>query len=123
MEVEVKSGQTQWLAIQSNFVHTYLANLVDDGTKTSTGFKKVHLNNCAKALNENFKLSRTADHVANHLKTLRKRYVRINSLRGLSGALWDEDQFIISLDHEHYKNHFEVKVVAAIFYFNYTYCR
>jgi hypothetical protein len=32
-------------------------------------------------------------------------------LRNLSVALWDEDLFIISLGHEHYTTHFEVKLV------------
>jgi membrane-associated HD superfamily phosphohydrolase len=135
MEVESKSaaGQTVWTASQSTFVHTFLANFIEEGLKTSTGFKKVHLNKCAEALNEKFKLNRTGDHIGNHLKTLRRRYVKINQLRSLSGALWDEDQYIISLDHEHYRNHFEVKmllpssiiiayIVAAIFYYNCIYC-
>ncbi|PVH47584.1 hypothetical protein PAHAL_4G093400 [Panicum hallii] len=91
MEVESKSaaGQTVWTASQSTFVHTFLANFIDEGLKTSTDFKKVHLNKCAEALNE------------------KRRYVKINQLRSLSGALWDEEQYIISLDHEHYRNHFE----------------
>jgi hypothetical protein len=52
MEVEAKTGggQTQWTLTQSTFMHTFLVNLVVDGTKTSTGFRKVHLNMCAKAL-------------------------------------------------------------------------
>ncbi|KAJ1284199.1 hypothetical protein BS78_03G186800 [Paspalum vaginatum] len=105
MEVEasgVKAGQCQWTPTQSQYMLTFLANIVANGTKTSTGFKRVHLNACAKALNEHFKLSRTADHITNHLKTWRRKYNKINKLRNLSAALWDEDNFIISLDHEHY---------------------
>jgi hypothetical protein len=111
MEVEAKTGggQTQWALTQSTFMHTFLTNLVADDTKTSTGFKKVHLNMCAKALNDHFKFNRSSDQIANHLKTLRKKYSRINQLRNLSAALWNEDLFIISLDNEHYTNHFEVK--------------
>jgi hypothetical protein len=55
-----------------SFVQTYLANLVAEGNKISTGFKKVHLNGCAKALNDRFKINRTGDHISNHLKTLKK---------------------------------------------------
>ncbi|XP_020400245.1 uncharacterized protein [Zea mays] len=85
MEGEVKSGggNTQWTSSQSTFVQNFLANLVANGTKTSTGFKKVHLND------------------------IEKKYTRINYLKNLSASLWDEDQFIVSLDHEHYTNHFE----------------
>jgi hypothetical protein len=78
--------------------------IVTDGIKTSTGFKKVHLNACAKALNNNFKLTKTSDQVANHLKTW-KKYITINYLKNLTAALWNENEFIVSQDHEHYKGH------------------
>jgi hypothetical protein len=56
MEGEVKSGgNTQWTATQSSFVQNFLTKLVAKGTKTSSGFKKVHRNSCAKAINEHFK--------------------------------------------------------------------
>jgi hypothetical protein len=56
MEGEVKSGggDSQWTTSKSTFVQTFLANIVVDGSKTSIGFKKVHLNGCAKALNDHF---------------------------------------------------------------------
>ncbi|KAG8087517.1 hypothetical protein GUJ93_ZPchr0010g11008 [Zizania palustris] len=109
MEGEGKSGggNTQWTASQSTFVQTFLANLVSEGKKISTGFKKVHLNGCANALNDHFKINRTADQIANHLKTLKKKYSRINYLKNLSAAGWDEVDFIVTFDHEHYTNHFE----------------
>jgi hypothetical protein len=74
MEGEGKSrgGNTHWTTSQSSFAQTYLANLVSEGKKTSTGFKKVHLNLCAKALNDHFKITRTTDQIGNHLKTLKK---------------------------------------------------
>ncbi|PAN24276.1 hypothetical protein PAHAL_4G146200 [Panicum hallii] len=99
------SGLCQWTPTQSTFVLTFLSNIVADGTKTSTGFKKVHLNACAKALNDHFKLTRTGDQVSNHLKIWKKMYARINYLKNLSAPLWDEDEFIVSLDHDHYKGH------------------
>jgi hypothetical protein len=73
MEGEVKSGENaQWTTTQSSFVQTFLAKLVTEGTKTSTGFKKIHLNSCAKAVNEDFKINRIGDQISNHLKTLKK---------------------------------------------------
>ncbi|WVZ58505.1 hypothetical protein U9M48_008776 [Paspalum notatum var. saurae] len=108
MEVEssgVKAGQCQWTPTQSQYMLTFLVNIVANGTRTSVGFKRVHLNAGAKALNEHFKLKRNEDHIANHLKTWRRKYNKINQLRNLSAALWDEDNFIISLDHEHYTAH------------------
>jgi hypothetical protein len=44
------------------------------------------------------------------LEDIENKYSRINYLRNLSGALWDENQFILSFDHEHYTNYFEVNM-------------
>ncbi|KAG8079490.1 hypothetical protein GUJ93_ZPchr0007g6091 [Zizania palustris] len=52
-------------------------------------------------------INRTTDQIANHLKTLKKKYSRINYLKNLSAAGWDEVDFIVTFDHEHYTNHFE----------------
>jgi hypothetical protein len=52
--------------------------------------------------------------LVNHLKTWKKKYARINCLRNLSAALWDEDKLIVSFHHEHYTNRMEVKIVAAL---------
>jgi hypothetical protein len=62
---------------------------------------------------EHFKINRTDDQISNHLKTL-KKYTIINYLKNLSVALWNEDEFIISFDQEHYTNNFEVIYVAKI---------
>jgi hypothetical protein len=104
---KVGGGLCQWTPTQSTCVLTFLSNIVAEGTKTSTGFNKVHLNACAKALNDHFKLTRTGDQVANHLKTW-KKYTRNKYFNNLSVALWDENEFIVSLDHEHYKEHMAV---------------
>ena len=73
-----KAALCQWTPTQSSFMLSFLSNIVANGTRTSSGFKKVHLNSCAKALNDYFKLSRTSDQIANHLKTWKKKYVKIN---------------------------------------------
>jgi hypothetical protein len=121
MEGEVKGG-TVWTASQSIFVQTFLANLVADGSKTSSGFKRVHLNACAKALNEHFKINRTHEQISNHLKTLKKKYIRINQLRSKSGAVWDEENFIIQYDHEMYTSHFKVITLLYLYIFFCHYC-
>jgi hypothetical protein len=54
------------------FVQIFLDKLVIEGTKTYTDFKKVHLNSCAKVVNEHFKINRTGDQIFKHLKTLKK---------------------------------------------------
>ncbi|KAL5664764.1 hypothetical protein ACJX0J_024872, partial [Zea mays] len=79
--------------------------LVAEGIRTSTGFKKVHLNMCAKALNDYFKMNLTVEQVQNHLRTWKRRYAKINRLRKLSVASWNEDNYMLTLDHEHYANY------------------
>ena len=61
-------GHVTWPSAVSSFVLTYLANVVANG-KTSSGFKKTHLNSCAKAFNDHFKCIRTWEHISNHLRT------------------------------------------------------
>ncbi|KAM3227131.1 hypothetical protein ACQJBY_059199 [Aegilops geniculata] len=83
----------------------FLAGLVADGKRTSSGFRDVHHRQCAAVLNEQFKLSVTGDQVKNHLKKWRKIWGRVVNLKNLSGALWDEDTCTIRLSDEHYAGH------------------
>lgn len=48
-------GPVTWNSLASTFMLNYLADMVANGTRTSSGFKKVHLNMCARALNDHFK--------------------------------------------------------------------
>ena len=79
-------GHVTWPSAMSSFVLTYLANVVASG-KTSSGFKKTHLNSCSKALNDPFKCKRIGEQISNHLRTKRRKYVKINKLRSLGAAL------------------------------------
>ncbi|KAJ1278691.1 hypothetical protein BS78_04G097600 [Paspalum vaginatum] len=99
------NGTASWAPIQSAFMLSHLANVVASGAKTSSGFKKSHLNACAKAINEKFNSKYTGDQVKNHLKTWSRKFQRLNKLKNISGAGWDEDNFIITLDEDHYNNY------------------
>ncbi|KAL6615498.1 hypothetical protein ACP70R_037768 [Stipagrostis hirtigluma subsp. patula] len=94
-----------WPPAHSDFVLKYLANLVVSGTRTSSTFKKVHYNACAKAVNEHFKTNLIGDQIKNHMRKWQRLYKKINSLRKISAAGWDENNYIITLDHEHYTNY------------------
>lgn len=48
-------GVIVWTNSMSAMMPSNLASLVATGVRTSTGLKRVHLNNCAKVLNERFK--------------------------------------------------------------------
>ncbi|KQJ90257.1 hypothetical protein BRADI_4g30385v3 [Brachypodium distachyon] len=98
-------GQVCWTPPMSSFMLNHLFNLVAGGVRTSHGFKTVHLNACAKALNDHFKTAVTGAQVYNHNRTWKRKWQRIAKLKKLSAALWDEDKCMIVLDHEHYTGH------------------
>jgi hypothetical protein len=112
----VKSGLV-WTNSMSTMMLGFLADLVASGARTSSGFKSVHHNKCAQALNEHFKLSLTRDQCSNHLKKWRKIWGRIVHLKNLSGALWDEDTSTIRLSDEHYAGHCNVRLLYEHLHF------
>ncbi|KAM0860437.1 hypothetical protein ACQ4PT_046563 [Festuca glaucescens] len=101
----METKQVTWTPTMSAYMLTNLCDVVAKGTRTSTGFKKCHYVACAKALNDHFHLSLTDTQISNHNRTWRRKYQKIVKLKQLSGAGWDEEKFIIVLDHEHYTNH------------------
>jgi hypothetical protein len=102
--------QAVWTSAMSSFVLKFMANLVADGTRKTNGFKEVHHISCAKALNEFFRLHLSAIQVSNHLRKWKKKWAKINKLKGLSGAVWDEHTCTIMLDQEHYTDHIKVRL-------------
>ena len=99
----------------STYMLAQLVDVVGKGTRTSSGFKKIHLNACARALNDHFKLALTGDQIGNHVRTWKRKWAKIFSLKNnLSAALWDEDNCIITLDHEHYAEHIKVFLLQEL---------
>ncbi|KAL6880683.1 hypothetical protein ACP4OV_012248 [Aristida adscensionis] len=120
------SGSTHhvhWTPAMSSFMLSFLSNLVVSGTRTSSTFKRVHLNQCTKALNDrfkrrltaeniknhlrtwHFKRRLTAENIKNHLRTWHHKYGKISQVRMVSGTGWDEKDCIITMDDEHYASH------------------
>ncbi|CAN6238387.1 unnamed protein product [Urochloa humidicola] len=95
----------RWTATMSGFVLRRMCELISTGVRTDKGFKEVHLNQVAKLLNEFTCNEVTGTQVYNHLRKWRQRWIRVTKLRELSGALWDDDNYMISLEEEHYKGH------------------
>uniref|UniRef100_A0ACD5XM43 Uncharacterized protein n=1 Tax=Avena sativa TaxID=4498 RepID=A0ACD5XM43_AVESA len=75
------------------------------GVKTDKGFKEIHIGQAAKALTKLVGYDVTITQVTNHLRKWKIRYQRIEKLRLLSGALWDDDQKMIVLEDQHYLGH------------------
>ncbi|CAN6234041.1 unnamed protein product [Urochloa humidicola] len=100
-----QAGRLNWTAAMSNFILQRFTELVGEGVKTDKGFKDVHLNRVAKNLSEFVGIEVTGTQVYNHLRKWRGSWVKICRLKELSGANWDEDNFMITLAPEHYAGH------------------
>jgi len=98
----------RWTNAMSSFMLRRMCQLISSGVRTDKGFKEVHLNQVAKALQEYSGNEITGTQVYNHLRKWRQRWVRVVKLRELSGALWNEDTYAITLEDEHYKGHVKV---------------
>jgi hypothetical protein len=107
------SGHVTWNSAVSTFMLNHLAEMVANGTRTSSGFKRVHLNMCAQAINDHFKTNYTRDNVKNHLWTWQRRYTKILRLKKLSASGWDEDHCMITLDAEHYAGYVVVFLFSS----------
>uniref|UniRef100_A0A804N3X6 Myb/SANT-like domain-containing protein n=1 Tax=Zea mays TaxID=4577 RepID=A0A804N3X6_MAIZE len=75
------NGHATWTSAMSSFKLSYLTNVVSSGKRTSSGFKKVHYNSCAKAINEKFQTALNGEQIKNHLKTWSRRFAKINRIR------------------------------------------
>ncbi|KAJ1256140.1 hypothetical protein BS78_K078900 [Paspalum vaginatum] len=109
-EVQEGPGRTHWTPAMSGFVLKRFVELVVEGVKTDKGFKDCHLNSVARDLTKFLNNGRAfnGNHVYNHLRKCRARWVKVYNLKQLSGALWDEDNFMITLEAEHFKGHVKV---------------
>jgi hypothetical protein len=92
----------------SAFVLRRFCQLIASGVRTDKGFKEVHLNQVAKALQEFSGNEVTGTQVYNHLRKWRQRWMKVSKLRELSGANFDEDACMISLEEDHYNGHIKV---------------
>jgi hypothetical protein len=103
----------------SSFVLKHMCQLISTRVGNDKGFKEVHLNQVAKALQKFYGNDVTGTQVYNHLRKWRQRWMRMSKLRELSGALWDEDNCMITLEDEHYNGHIKVCVVCYLLIHSY----
>jgi hypothetical protein len=105
-----------WSAAMSGFVLRRFVDLIGTGVRTDKGFKEIHLNSVAKNVSEFYGQEVTGQQVYNHLRKWRSRWVKVCKLKDISGALWDEDTFVISLEEGHYAAY--IKVRTNTFHFS-----
>lgn len=92
----------------SAFVLRKFSDLVSEGVRTNTGFKDCHVNAVAKDLQAFLGQLVTSTQVYNHLRKWCTKWAKVCRLKELSGANWDEDLCMITLDLEHYHGHVKV---------------
>ena len=100
-----------WTCVVSGFILRRFSDLVGQGLKIDKGFKEVHLNAVARDLSEFANLEVTGQQVYNHLRKWRSRWQKICRLKDISGSNWDETNFVITLNEEHYNGHVKVCII------------
>jgi len=114
------SGPIVWTNAMSAFVLKFLAELVTTGVRTDKGFKSCHLNACSRALMDHFHMQVNGFQIGHHLKKWRRRWSKINTLKKISGANWDDATKSIMLEPSHYTRHVMVHTLHHIVYDSYS---
>ncbi|KAK3121532.1 hypothetical protein QOZ80_8BG0655520 [Eleusine coracana subsp. coracana] len=99
--------------VMYDFVLRRFCDLVADGVKTDHGFKEVHLDLVARDLKKFTGQDVTGTQIYNHLRKWRARWVKICTLKDLSGAGWDEDSFMITLSPDHYYAYIKMQTIFS----------
>ncbi|KAM0923632.1 hypothetical protein ACQ4PT_005422 [Festuca glaucescens] len=98
-----------WTPPMSACLLKCLAHIAAKGVKTNKGFKEVHITKAAKDVTQLVGYEVTTTQVTNHLRKWKTRWQKIDKLRTLSGALWDDDAKMIVLADQHYLDHTQVE--------------
>jgi methionine salvage enolase-phosphatase E1 len=85
-----------------------LTDVATKGVNIDKGFKVIHITKAAKAVTQLIGYEVSTTQVTNHLRKWKVKYQRIEILRMLSGALWDDDRKMILLEEQHYLGHTQV---------------
>src|SRR4051812_27508647 len=67
-----------------------LAQIAAEGVKTDKVFKEIHITKAASDVSKLVGYEVTTTQVSNHLRKWKTRWQKIDKLRTLSGALWDD---------------------------------
>jgi len=113
----VGAARLNWTAVMSTYVLSKFSDLVSEGVRTDKGFKDCHVNAVARELQSYIGQHVTGTQVYNHLRKWRTKWVKICRLKDLSGANWDEDLCMITLDAEHNHGHVSVRVISEMLVF------
>ncbi|KAK5793546.1 hypothetical protein PVK06_034696 [Gossypium arboreum] len=93
---EGTSKQFKWTKSMEHLFLEILAEEAQKGNKPSNTFKVVYINRVVKAISEKFQVQCDAKHVENHLRTVKKQWQIICTIRGESGFRWDDNVKMIT---------------------------
>ena len=82
--------------------------MVSDGSRPDKVFKDKDVNQMARALEDWCGEIVSPTQVYNHLRKWRQKWQKVSKLKDLSGALWDDQNYAIMLDNDHYLGHIKV---------------
>lgn len=88
----------RWKNEFDNLLIPLLVDQANKGLKCDKSFKQVAFTHAATAVNAKFGTDFTPENVENHYRTLKARYVEIKKAREISGARWDAENKMITLD-------------------------
>jgi len=103
-------GNKRWTTAKSRIFIRFMVSQVEQGLKVDKGFKPETLHASIIAMKNEFRIIVTEADVNNHLRTIRKRWVRIKKLKELSGMGWDNRLKMIIMGESEFKNYIKVHI-------------
>uniref|UniRef100_A0A8I6YAZ4 Myb/SANT-like domain-containing protein n=2 Tax=Hordeum vulgare subsp. vulgare TaxID=112509 RepID=A0A8I6YAZ4_HORVV len=94
-----------WTPPMSAMMLKGLSEVAARGAKTDKGFKEVAKLKVAKCISSLVGYDVSIANVHNHIRKWRNRWTRTVYLKGLSGALWDDEKKMVLLEEQHYLGH------------------
>lgn len=88
----------RWKPEFDNFLILVLVDQASKGFKCDKSFKRVAFAFATTYVNTRFNTNFTTENIENHYRTLKARYIEIKKAKELSGASWDEENKVITLD-------------------------
>jgi len=104
----------RWTNNSSGFVLRRMAAMVSDGSRPDKVFKDKDVNQVARALKDWCGEIVSPTQVYNHLRKWRQKWQKVSKLKDLSGALWDDQNYAIMLDNDHYLGHIKVHPLPVL---------
>ncbi|KAH7663143.1 Myb/SANT-like domain-containing protein, partial [Dioscorea alata] len=103
--VKRTGGNKRWTTAESRFFIRFMASQVEQGFKVDKGFKPQAFHAAIIAMKNEFGVTVTEANVTNHLRTIRRRWVRIKKLKELSGMGWDNRLKMIIMGESEFRNY------------------